>query len=169
MQDENQDFADQNNDGAAVVALLSDPAFTVDEEPSSTLDLEIDAGDGRADERLQAVKRPTKPIDALNPSNLPNLMPDFGAPWNPSYASLLPQKGLHERRHFLGSRCGDVQPWIDILDRYHDEVWGDMLPLVQEAREEVKAVNEGRTCLQDRPAIRRLTMILQHLGNPDNV
>lgn len=168
MQDENEDSADQNYDGAAVVALLSDPAFTVDEEPGSTLDLENGRGEGRNCGRLQAVKGSAKPADALNPLEPLDLMPDFGAPWNPTYVPLVPQHGIYEKGHFPEPRIGDVQPWIDILDRYHDEVWGDMLPLVKEAREELKAATESQTCLQDGPAIRRLKMVLQHLGHPNS-
>lgn len=165
--DENQEFADRKIDGAAVVALLSDPAFTIDEEPSSTLDLE---NNGRKQdyERLKIRKAPGKTVDALHPSNALHLMPDFGAPWSSIHASVATQKGIHERGRFLESRFGNVQPWIDILDTYHDEVWGDILPLVQEAREELKAANENWTCHQDGPAIRRLKMVLQHLGSPNN-
>ncbi|KAI9853792.1 MAG: hypothetical protein M1830_006630, partial [Pleopsidium flavum] len=36
------------------------------------------------------------------------------------------------------------QQWLDILTRYQDEVWGDMLPLVQEARSEVEQAIAGK-------------------------
>ena len=157
IQDENEDFADQNNDGAAVVALLSDPAFAMDEEPSSILDSESDRGERRNYERLQTGKGPAKRSDTLRPPISLGLVPDFGAPWNLGHASLVTEKGIQERGHFLESRFGDIQPWIDILYRYHNEVWGDMLPL-----------DESQTCHQDGPAIRRLRMVLQHLGNPNN-
>ncbi|KAF6220156.1 hypothetical protein HO133_003287 [Letharia lupina] len=166
-QDENQDFTHEDNDGIAVVALLSDPAFTMDEEPNSTLDMEKARGEEQKFERLQRRKGPARFVDALRSSNHLDLVPDFRAPWDLSNASLATQKGIHERGHLLLSKLGDVQPWIDI-DRYHDEVWGDMLPLVHEAREELKAANENQSCLQDGPAIRRLKMVLQHLDNPHN-
>lgn len=166
-QDENQDFTHEDNDGIAVVALLSDPAFTMDEEPNSTLDMEKARGEEQNFERLQRRKGPARFVDALRSSNHLDLVPDFRAPWDLSNASLATQKGIHERGHLLFSKLGDVQPWIDI-DRYHDEVWGDMLPLVHEAREELKAANENQSCLQDGPAIRRLKMVLQHLDNPHN-
>lgn len=168
MQDENRDFADQDSDGAAVVALLSDPAFTVDREPSSALDLENDGEEGRDYEGLQTGKGSAKPADALYPPNPLDLVPDFGARWDSSHASLVTQNNIHERGHFLESRLRDVQPWIDILGRYHHEVWGDILPLPQEAREELRAANESQICLQDGAAIRRLDMVLQHLRNPNH-
>ena len=165
LRDGDPDFADQIHDGAAVVALLSDPAFTVDEEPSSTLDSQNTRREEQVFERLQRLKRPATPVNALHPSNPLFLMPDFSAPWNSTHASLAAQKGIHEKGHGLESISGDVQPWIGILHRYHDEVWGEMLPLVQEAREEVKAANENQACFQSGPATRRLKMVLQHLGN----
>ncbi|CAD6594088.1 MAG: hypothetical protein ASARMPREDX12_008092 [Alectoria sarmentosa] len=164
-QGENEDFADHNNDGAAVVALLSDLAFAVDEEPSSILDSGSDRGERRNYERLETGKGPAERSDTLRPPISLDLVPDFGAPWNLGHASLVTEKGIQQRGHFLESRFGDIQPWIDILDRYHNEVWGDMLP---EARKELKAANESQTCHQDGPAIRRLRMVLQHLGNPNN-
>ena len=165
---ENENFADQNNDGAAVVALLSDPAFAVDEEHSSILNSKSDRGERRNYERPQRGKGLAKRSDTSRPPISLDLVPDFGAPWNLGHASLVTEKGIQERGHFLESRSGDIQPWIDILDRYHDEVWGDMLPLVQEARKELKAASESQTCHQDGPAIRRLRMVLQHLGNPNH-
>ena len=168
MQDENKDCAGQYNDGAAVVALLSDPAPTMDEEPSSTLNLGTDRGKGRNYKRLQTKNRSAQSVDAIHLSNPLDLVPDFSARWNSSQASLAFQKDGYEGGHFLEPRQKDVQPWIDILDKYQDEVWGEMLPLVGEAREEFKAANENQTCYQDGPAIQRLTMVLQHLVNPSS-
>ena len=163
-QDKNEDCADQNNDGAAVVALLSDPAFTVDEEASSTLDLGDDRWKERNDERLQIGKRSAKSVDASHRSNILDLVPDFSPRSSSSHASLVSQKDSHKRGHLLEPRPRNVQPWVDILDRYHDEVWGEMLPLVQEACEELEAADEIRIC----SAVQRLNMILQHLVNPSN-
>ena len=165
MQDKNQTFADQDVDGAAVVALLSDPAFALETESSNTLVSESSKGPNC--ETLQTGKGLTKPIDAIHPSNQFFLVPNFSATCNSTNAPLTTQKGIHERGNCMESRYGDVQPWIDMLHLYHDEVWGDMLPLVQEAREELKAIIESKSRLYDSPAIRRLEMVLQHLGIPD--
>lgn len=165
---EDQDSVGQDSDGAAVVALLSDPAYVMDEEPSSTLRPETDGAQGRSQERLQTWEGLAGSVAILHPSGPLNLVPDFGTPRNPSDAVSKDRKRFHEREHFMGSELGEIQPWIDILDSYQDEVWGEMLPLVKEAREELKAVNEKQTLPRDGPAIRRLTMVLQHLGNPKN-
>ena len=153
--DNNQDSVGHDSDGAAVVALLSDPAFTVDEEPSSTLEPETDGAEGRSQERLQTGKGLAGSVAILHPSSPLSLVPDFGTPRNP-------------RDAVSKNRLGEIQPWIDILDRYHDEVWGEMLPLVKEAREELNAATEKQTLPRDGPAIRRLKMVLQHLGDPKN-
>lgn len=166
--DENQDSVSHDSDGAAVVALLSDPAFMVDEEPSSTLEPETDGAEGRSQRKLQTGKGLARSVAILHRSSPLNLVPDFGTPRNPSDEVSKNRKRFHERGHFLESELGEIQPWIDILDRYHDEVWGEMLPLVKEAREELKAANEKQTLPRDGPAIRRLTMVLQHLGNSKN-
>lgn len=161
----NDDFTYPYGDGAAVVALLSDPAFMANEEPSSTLDPENDREEGRHYEQLRAGKGSARPIDAFHSSGPLGLIPDFAAPWNSSDTSSVSQRGVHKREHLLGSKVGGIQPWIDIRNRYHDEVWGDVLPFVQEAREEMRAANADQARLQNGPAIRRLKMVLQHLGN----
>ena len=165
VQDENQDLTDQNADGAAVVALLSDPGFTPDKEPGSTLALEEDGGEGRNYGRPQAGKRPTNLVHASHQSNPLDLMPDFG---DSSNAYLATEPRYQGREHLPKSSFEVAQPWIDILGRYQDEVWGDMLPLLQEAREELKTAYEDQNHLRDGPAIRRLKMVLQHLENPIN-
>jgi len=148
----------RNSDGAAVVALLSDPGFTIETELNDS-----DAfmpSDKR--EELLSDKRPNESADLFALTNPLDLMPDFDSSW----------ESVHLAHYFNGETFSDasfsnIQPWADILDRYHDEVWGDMLPLVKEAREEVKAAKASpEGALQDRPAIRRLGMLLKHLDHP---
>ena len=165
MQDKDQDFNVRRNDGFAVVALLSDPTFKVDEEPGSTLDLDSDRAGAGSHVSLQRGKRPAKSADVLDLLNHFDLTPDFGGPLDPHHVFSAAQRDDQKRRHFAKSGFGDVQPWIDILDKYHDEVWSEMLPLVLDAREERKASTENQTCIERGPAIRRLKMVLQHLGH----
>ena len=163
--DKSQYCADQNVDGAAVVALLLDPTFAADEEPRTTLALETEGTEGQKNKIMRSRKR-DESINVLHTSTKTfSLIPDFGPPPKSFPASLTTQRD-NCRKLELGP--GDVQSWIDILDRYHDEVWGAMLPLVQESRQELKMANENKTCLQSGPAIQRLKMILQHLGNIEN-
>lgn len=58
-----------------------------------------------------------------------------------------------------------MDQWEGVLTRYTDEVWGNVLPLVTEAREEINAMKEnppGRTFEQPK-ALRRLGMVLNHV------
>ena len=63
----------------------------------------------------------------------------------------------------------DLQPWIRILGSYHDEVWGDVLPLVQEVRREAEPTKDGMWNLGDKPALRRLQMLLKHLHTQEHM
>ena len=164
-----QDFKDENNDGAAVVALLSDSAFTVDEQPSSNLDPETDGAGVQSYGRLHTRKGMAISVDVVDPLNPLGLIPDFGAPWTLNHTLLATPDDIDERRHCLESGIFAVQPWIDILDSYHNEVWGEMLPLVQEACKESTTANEKQRGLRDSPALRRSRMVLKHLAKSKNV
>ena len=157
------ELAPGSNDGAAVVALLSDPAFNIDEEPTNAWAVSK-TDKGRAKFGSQPVEQQLyDSADPLAPMNPLDLIPDFAASWNPvAHAS-----SFHDANCSPDPAFGDIQPWTDILNRYHDEVWGDMLPLVKEAREELKSANyspEGTP--HDRSALRRLGMLLKHLHQP---
>ena len=152
-----------SNDGAAVVALLSDPAFDVDEEPRDNWAVP------KTDKRK--AKLASQPVeqqlydstDPVVPVNPLDLIPDFNTSWSPMAHS----SNFYEGNSSSDPTFGDLQPWTDILNRYHDEVWGDMLPLVKEAREELKSTNSSpEDTLHDRPALRRLGMLLKHLHQP---
>ena len=152
-----------SNDGAAVVALLSDPAFDVDEEPTDTRAVPM-TDKGKAKLGSQPVEQQLyNAADALAPVNPLDLIPDFNTSWNPMAHS----SSFYEGNSSSDPGFGDLQPWTDILNRYHDEVWGDKLPLVKEAREELKSANSSpEGIFHDRPALRRLGMLLKHLHQP---
>ena len=144
--DENQHG---NNDGAAVVALLSDPSFSADEEPGDDWSSPEDDGyrlSGK--DRSGAVERRFKDRLQGNP-----LKPVPGFRWLDDF-----------------SEPADIVAWDNMLLKYHDEVWGDALPLVQEARQEIKnyVASKDRS-LQGHPALRRLSMLLQHLNGSETV
>ena len=156
-------LAPSSSDGAAVVALLSDPVFNIDEEPTNAW-AAPKSDKGKAKLGSQLVEQQLyDSADPLAPMNPLDLIPDFNGSWNPvAHAS-----SFHEGYSSSDPAFGDIQPWTDILNRYHDEVWGDMLPLVKEAREELKSANNSpEGTLHDRPALRRLGMLLKHLHQP---
>ena len=157
------ELAPSSNDGAAVVALLSDPAFNIDEEPTNAWAVsKTDKGKSKLGSQLmeQQLCNSAGPLAPVNPLDL---IPNFDASWNPVARA----SSLHDGNCSSDPAFGDIQPWTDILNRYHDEVWGDMLPLVKEAREELNSANRSSEgALQDRPALRRLEMLLKHLHQP---
>ena len=157
--------AHSNSDGAAVVALLSDSTFAIDEAPTDTWSVESIDKAATMPNIIRAEQRPYSPVDPLAPVNPLDLIPDFNFSWEPGHIQDL--TSMYTGQSLPDPLFGDVQPWFDILNRYQDEVWGDMLPLVQEAREEVKAASASPDGpLQDRPALRRLGMLLKHLNQP---
>lgn len=167
--DHSQGLKNENSDGAAVVALLSDPAFTVDEQPSSNLDSETDGAGSQSYRRPQTRKGMAISVDVTHPPSPLGLMPDFGAPWTLNHTLLATRHDIDERRHCQESGFVSVQPWVDILDRYHDEVWGEMLPLVQEACKDPPTANGKQRGLRDSPALRRLRMVLGQLDKSKTV
>ncbi|KAI4270002.1 MAG: hypothetical protein LQ337_006954 [Flavoplaca oasis] len=159
-------------DGLAVVAMLSNPSFCIDEGSDFTIAPEAIGFDSRHQEKhtndlCQRISGGRSP--AVNPLDL---IPDFHEhPRN--FDNSRNELSWAEQRKDLGEttilpsrsdRDFEVGPWIEILDTYHDEVWGDMLPLVKEARKEAHAIRNGETTHDEVfPAIRRLSMIAGHM------
>ena len=56
-----------------------------------------------------------------------------------------------------------AEDWIGVQDRYHDEVWGFLQPVLEDARAEIEEKKEGLGPAEDGPAVRRLRMILMHM------
>ena len=171
-------------DGDAVVALLSDPNFAVEDTPTDTFS--ISKGDNSAaylfantqfsNQDLQQF-RSRLPAPATHgvpsPTNPLNLIPDFGSRRingvggaTSSLATITEHSDESYLYHGIQPQSTPdyLEPWTEVLTRYQDDVWGDMLPLVQQAREEIKEAKSGvEGVLRDHPAVRRLGMILGHL------
>lgn len=192
-------FASHAGDGAAVVSLLSDPEFSVD-DPSAYRDMydpEVAATDPLVSrltpQQLDLLTRikaqlPQPPIHrAPAPTNPLNLLPNFqqssgdtngrsrGNDTNTlrteeSYTYLSPDATTtRPYGEASGSRSSDgvgahLSQWFDVLNRYQDEVWGDLLPLVQDVRKEIEqAKNSNADEVHEGPATRRLAMVFAHL------
>ena len=144
-----------NYDGAEVVALLSVPG---------SLD-EIRVGEGHRTQTERLDKHPrsytAQPGEVIRPDDVANelqLVPNLGS--NSVAFEMVIASMPHVDEY---SQDIDPQPWLKILDSYHDEVWGDILPLVQEARREAKPATDGMWNVEDKAALRRLQMLLNHL------
>lgn len=163
-----EELAKTNIDGAAVIALLSDPKFDTEEPPRSWA-FEADEQNERIDRGHHVNGRPADAIIPHQPIGPLGLVPDLGVSaqlnneTDKRKGKDVPSK--HTNSGLFDSGFGN-QSWLDIINNYHDEVWGDMLPLVQEARKEVEEAQSDMQDLQNRPAIRRLKLLLQHLKHP---
>lgn len=164
----NNDLAVRDGDGEAVVTLLSHPDFTAEEEPAAHWFIDTSEQKGQMLGRQPVDEWTNKHVSPSDVENRYRFVPGISPVWNLISSSFVP-RGLrcdYERESFMDPKSSEIQPWVDILDKYHDEVWGDMLPLVQEARKELKTLNDSADVRQDRPAIQRLKMVLQHLHEP---
>jgi hypothetical protein len=171
----------QRHDGDEVLAILSDPYATVDD--FDTLALEDETVDWNlTDEqisRIRAIMNELFPM--VQPHREPqadhalNLVPDMLSTTS-SFASVTIRDTKSEDSDlYYGQNIPQDtarQMWMDqweaVLTRYTDEVWGDLLPLVVEAREEVQALKDkpGGPTTEQPKALRRLQLVLDHLRIP---
>ncbi|KAK1143234.1 hypothetical protein N8T08_006934 [Aspergillus melleus] len=167
-------------DGAAVTSLLSsstfDPEFpTLPHETFEPIETDLSLPQLTAEEiqtidsfRRQMSLPPntqsqTEPAHRLTPYSL---VPDIDSILN-SAAPVTDTDATVLRDTVLSSLPGSAD-WIAVDERYHDEVWGYLRPALEAAREEMEAKKEGEGSGQgkeeDGPAVRRLKMILKHMG-----
>ncbi|KAH0565275.1 hypothetical protein GP486_001340 [Trichoglossum hirsutum] len=168
QEQQRQHMSQNGEDGAAVVALLSQPNFLDiidtsqdDDDLPPIWSLELTSSQIDTIERLKALL-PTPPThNPSSPTQALNLFPtealSIPSPWDSEDANLSYAEQARRRHQWL-------RDWDGVLRRYADEVWGDLLPLVEEAREEIKEASENDGEVQgEGRAVRRLAMILGHL------
>ncbi|KAL8813733.1 MAG: hypothetical protein Q9200_000070 [Gallowayella weberi] len=168
---ENQEADGELKDGAAVVALLSDPSLCID----YSVDSIVDSEDGSQYERESAKDLPRRGFsDNVQPGNSLSLIPNFLRFSEQPQTDILRQNtkssaipgdkaDTHVRTTALDEDF-EVQPWIELLATYHDEVWGNSLRLVEAARREANVIQNGEDARQgDCSATRRLAMLLGHV------
>ena len=178
----NVNWTPSDTDGQAVVALLSDVNLDL-EEPTSSI---CSTQDSSHLEPLFETKASASSIvestvseppflavqstsSSLNPSSL---IPEFNSlSQMPLSTRTLNAPAImsHPKEdmfpvYAVQSFEGEIKPWVDILSRYQDEVWGDILPLAREARKEDKIANAGGKPLHNgTSALRRLAMVFGHV------
>lgn len=169
----------QSADGAAVVSLLSDSSFDPNFDPS-TEDLNLDPAPSPPPlntaeiDMLNSYRRelrlPTSNSRQEQPLSSLSLVPDID--------TFLQQNDPQE----FSTVDGNIRPtnlalrdavltylpgaadWVDVQERYHDDVWGYLRPALEAAKEELEEKQDGSEHNdEDGPAVRRLKMILRHM------
>lgn len=152
----------QKEDGAAVISLLTAPS--AEEDPSTIPETDLDP----APLPLSASER--EALDSFLQSNTPrlttaSLVPDIDTFLSQGYNEGLGQgldqaQGQRLRDEVLAQLPG-AGDWVGVQERYHEEVWGFLGPVLEAARKEVE---QGLGQDGEGPAVRRLRMILGHMG-----
>ncbi|KZF23819.1 hypothetical protein L228DRAFT_246665 [Xylona heveae TC161] len=163
-------------DGAEVVKLLADPNLNLEDVPSSSFaeadSLAQDQHPYSVEElfhhnipkeeveRIRTLFPPPPEHRVMEQTNPVDMVPEFGevdgrrsmqdSPWTSAYRSPA------EREQWLNE-------WEGVLNRYTDEVWGDLLPIVKDAREEIEQARKDDHDTMAGRAVRRLGLILAHL------
>lgn len=166
-------------DGAAVVSLLSDKSF----DPEFALDPDTINTETDLLPPAPLTKDEIEMIDSFRrrftPQEPPqhhqqqpqehrltsfSLIPDIG-----TFLDSVPpqiQSDATSLRDAVLSSLPGAADWIAVEERYHDEVWGYLRPTLEAAKKEIEenesqgdGAGEG-----DGPAVRRLKMVLRHMG-----
>ncbi|KAM0198118.1 hypothetical protein ACHAPA_009257 [Fusarium lateritium] len=155
----------EKSDGAAVVHLLDGPS----EELDAVL---LGAEDPNAEYEGLTAEAANKLREALFPANSASSAPRLNdlLNFNPDFLSRSGAEADFERQLHLGTadtneaRSSWLQQWDNVLSGYADYVWGDLEPLIAEARREVEDYRAlGTEAATDTKALDRLRQVLAHV------
>ncbi|KAL8712427.1 MAG: hypothetical protein Q9220_003275 [cf. Caloplaca sp. 1 TL-2023] len=161
-------------DGAAVVALLSDPSFCVDDMPDF-----IATEDRRESPFLDSETRSRGTNSQIHFSHVHQKHPLSLIPNILVQSQISQTQSANEPAESTQGRIRDqgspfraledfeelqIGPWVDMLATYHEEVWADALPFAQHARKEADAIQSVDVDLNRHgPALERLSMLVGHI------
>ncbi|KAJ4272398.1 hypothetical protein NW762_001111 [Fusarium torreyae] len=152
-------------DGAAVVDLLDGPSDELDAVLLGAEAPEIQ-DEGLTPEAAAELR------EALFPANSVTSGPRFDdlLNFNPDFLTQPGAEAEFERQLHLGTADTDearnnwFQQWGNVLTRYTDHVWGDLEPLIAEARREVEESKaQGSRAVPETKALDRLRQVLAHV------
>lgn len=168
----------QPTDGAAVVSLLSDTSFDPNFDPS-TENLDLDPASSppplsaaeitmldsyRREIRIESHSHQEQQLSSLS------LVPDIDTflQQNDPGAFISVDRNTSPAnitlRDSVLTHLPGAADWVDVQDRYHNEVWGYLRPALEAAKEELEEKQDGSEHEgEDGPAVRRLKMILKHM------
>ncbi|KAB5563541.1 hypothetical protein GE09DRAFT_1112842 [Coniochaeta sp. 2T2.1] len=151
------------HDGEVVISLLSSPTTHL---PDTLIDDPLTPAQQASLRRALFGHQPPDPGQevVVDWNHILNFVPPYLRQDEPSLEAYL-DTGLAEPAEAWHSW---VAQWEGVLNRYDDEVWGDLGGLVEEARREVEELRKTRAAGEEggkveTPALRRLRGILGHL------
>lgn len=187
---------ENQNDGAEVVMMLSDPSFqpglvTWDDDENEHydrtynglgFDLDLDDNDPLDSEGFpQALVRGLSPaemqiLDSFRKQQPEqhqqkkitglSLVPDIDSFLSEHDTSTINANNDALRNEVIANLIG-AEDWLNVDERYGDEVWGYLKPAVEAAAAEIKGKEvhkDGESGDGDGPAVKRLKMILRHMA-----
>jgi hypothetical protein len=158
----------QRLDGEEVVNMLSSSGGIEGRfEPPQEDDEDYDWGLSHEQiSQLRAMTKdlfpPVEPHMTIHRDHPFNLFPKFDHIGMGAQATA-PEKYLDGKAQLVTSSSTWKEQWEDVLTGYTDEVWGNLLPLVKEARKEVGELQHNPSASEQPKALRRLGAILGHL------
>lgn len=139
----------ETRDGEEVLAILITPTRGDEDFEIAINDQDYDWG--LSQQQLIQLRAMTREIF---PSSEPHtsVAVDHPLNLNPSFEG----ETMEAREHWK-------EQWEGVLTRYTDEVWGGLLPLVKQARQEMDEMGDDGNVKEKPTALRRLEAILGHL------
>jgi len=167
----------QQHDGDAVLSILSHPSAITNELEALPVEEEVldwnltDEQISRLRTLVDDIFPPPEKHISMSAEHQLNLIPDMFS--TPTTSDPVPFNDTNLEESYMHfdniprnkARQMWMEQWEGVLTRYTDEVWGNLLPLVIEAREEIKAIKEDRpeNTIEQSKALRRLRQILGHM------
>ena len=174
-------------DGSEVLALLASPSFNTDfpnpinatttsnnPDPDSTLipnDLSSERQSQLSPQEIQILesfRRNLSPDSTHGQHqqriNTASLIPDID-----NFLSTVPSQTQNDAtalRDAVLTGLPGAEEWVSVEERYQDEVWGFLKPVLEAARREMEERGEQEGSKgegEDGPAVARLKMILRHM------
>jgi hypothetical protein len=142
----------QTRDGEEILAILSSPT-RLENQFEAPLEDREDYDWGLSSEQLSQLRAMTKDI-LPPPETHPGVAPEHPLNLNPNFEGETIEASEQWR-----------EQWEGVLMGYTDEVWGGLLPLVKQARQEMEEMRDEESVSETHTALRRLEAILGHLQN----
>jgi hypothetical protein len=172
--------------GLSFDEVMSAESAGMDEEENP---FELSPAEIQFIEKLRATLPPAATHKAPEPTNPLNLLPDLGPPPSSALAgkqsmlqattTLHAEEGYPYHAHDNGISQNQthatlepipgLEGWVEVINSYHEDVWGYLKPYALAAKAEVEKAQERKEPNPTSgPAVRRLGMILAHLDEDFN-